>query len=260
MRRLQFLAAITIAFMMAASGAKASLVFVTYKGVITNGSDETGLYGKAGSLTGESYSLTYILDTADPSVSSFNPPYSSSYSYNHFFSNGNPQFDLKIGGNGPGIEFVSFLNQCQNGLDICSVGTNRYAGLNGKWGVDSSWTGGDFGKNIFTGDNVTYLIRNSSSITSTTDKFVTNYDYRVPMFHVFQAGDIASGNIDMREIDVDTLSDVFYVKADLSPTSVTVRFGGIPEPSAWVMMILGFFALGGAARVRRRMRPASPAV
>jgi hypothetical protein len=46
-----------------AAPAEATVVYVTYTGTISSGSDSGGVFGQAGSLSGESFTASYVFDT-----------------------------------------------------------------------------------------------------------------------------------------------------------------------------------------------------
>ncbi|HEY2751270.1 PEPxxWA-CTERM sorting domain-containing protein [Phenylobacterium sp.] len=51
--------------------------------------------------------------------------------------------------------------------------------------------------------------------------------------------------------DIDSLRQVEIGTA--SPVGVGTRGGGVPEPTSWTMMIVGFMGMGAALRARRRL-------
>src|SRR4051812_17207364 len=44
--------------------AKAAVVYVTYTGTVSAGIDPGGVFGQAGSLSGKSYTVSYVFDTS----------------------------------------------------------------------------------------------------------------------------------------------------------------------------------------------------
>jgi hypothetical protein len=91
--------------------------------------------------------------------------------------------------------------------------------------------GGPFGPTGYEGPNTSFSVVNNDSGT------------------VFFTGGLPSGGIAW-----------FSLEEDLSAAGVPITIGAVPEPTTWMTMLLGFGAIGGAVRFRRRSKKASLAI
>jgi len=91
--------------------------------------------------------------------------------------------------------------------------------------------GGPFGPTGYEGPNTSFSIVNSDSGT------------------VFFTGGLASG-----------ATAWFSLEEDLSAAGAPITIGAVPEPTTWMTMLLGFGAIGGAVRFRRRSKKVALAI
>jgi hypothetical protein len=251
MRLFRILGVAVLAGLLAAAGAQAAVLEVRFDGVVASGFDQTGTFGLAGAdLAGASFSASYLFSDAPTPfafvTSTYNPPLDSSFQY------------ILPGGGDPNrpivtiaINGVTVLVGCQSAFDACGFNLHNSAGAGGLWGVTAAETN-------FAVDSVTPATFNrdlSLGITSTTDHFVTNYDYHTPLTHTFQPGDVATGSLTLSNHVLAGIFPDHYnenVTATLTPQSVTISSpAAVPEPAAWLLMISGFGAIGAALRRRR---------
>jgi hypothetical protein len=107
-----------------------------------------------------------------------------------------------------------------------------------------------------------------SKISSATDPFVTNPDYRTALTHMVTSGDVATGGLTEsysapgNPLVLDTAS------LTLTPTSIVVLDNtgqtggdppGVPEPATWSLLMLGMGAAGAGLRRRRNLKNPSGA-
>jgi hypothetical protein len=192
--------------------ASAAIVTVTYRGTVSFGVDETGVFGAANTiLTGTDFTAVYTINDATPGATfSFNPPFSSRafgamsavVTINHH--------GLVIAG-----DFSSEASQ------------DRQAGI----GID----------------DVFHSVQSLSGFgvnneVSSFSPFLTSFDYHAPLFYQVQPGDFSVGFVG-NAIDPDTAF------ANLLSTSVLIS--SVPELGSWAMMIIGFGGVGLQLRRRR---------
>jgi hypothetical protein len=202
------------------TSALADIVTETYTGTVSNGLDAAGFFGsKNADLLGLTYTATYVFDTAVPTAA-------------HISTGGD--FSTYGGGvNTPAVSAALTINGhtfTTNGLfhaeldafNISSGAFQTYAR------VDPAF-GSQFTNSLYTQDPA------APYPTSLTSPFTYTY------YAVGPAS--ASG---LFKIGGDSLS--------LSPTTVALT-NGVPEPSTWAMMILGFAGVGFMA-YRRKSKPA----
>ena len=102
-----------------------------------------------------------------------------------------------------------------------------------------------------------------SKISSATDPFVTNPDYRTDLAHVVTLGDVATGGLTESYSDPTNPMVLDTVSLTLTPTSIVVFDNavgtgggdppGVPEPATWSLLLLGVGATGAVTRRRRRL-------
>jgi hypothetical protein len=105
-------------------------------------------------------------------------------------------------------------------------------------------------RNDFPGGYVDFTASDGAS--STSDNFITSYDYRNPPA-VVPVGDLSPGSFAMVSFDQPsgqfTNSDVLSWQNDAVSFSV---LSSVPEPAQWALMLAGLAGAGAAARFRRR--------
>lgn len=257
MRSLHIISVAILAAALASTAAHAAVVEVRYDGVIASGSDLTGVFGApGGDLSGATFSATYTFDDANPhGGSTYNPPLGSSYQYQLI----GPTTDLNDPVVAITINGVTVEVGCLGGFgDFCNLALQNLSGAGGVWGVSAA-------ESLFAVDTTvprTWNRNLSLGITSTTDPFVTNFDYHTALTHTFQPGDVATGSLTLTDHVVGVGADPGHynenVTASLTPLSVTISSpAAVPEPGSWLLMITGFGVIGAAMRYRKRLERAA---
>ncbi len=214
----------------------ASLVTSTENGTFTNGSAfginngvvlTTGTLGCAGnvnnssSCTGGGTGSTLTLNFTLSGDSLFFNYVFGSEEYNEFVNTSfNDTFSLIL--NGPGFVNVN-LAQIPGGGGVVSI-NNVNNGSNSAFFVDNTAGGLAFQLDGFT----TVLTASATGLTPGADYSLA--------FNIFDAGDTL-------------LDSAVFIQGG---TIGTVNPGAVPEPGTWAMMLIGFGAIGGAMRRRRR--------
>lgn len=214
-------------------------MLTTYKGVVTSGIDDQGVFGEpGGDLTGSSYTLVFTLDTSLRNAFVY-----SSYGPQLFY--GGFQF------NAPAIQSATIFIKGGS----YSVSGNRYSStgfLNLPGGPDQIvHTSGGF----YASNNELLYERIDNSIINKTGDLLNNSDYSVAYYHELSEGEEWYGYAGASINSLVDYSDRQIFSAILKPLSVEVRQSAavVPEPATWALLILGFGAVGGA--MRRRTRP-----
>lgn len=202
------------------SAASAAIVTTTYEGTVIEGWDYAGLIGDAGTdFTGLSFTAVFVIDTSINLVTDTSNP-----------SKPLQKVDADLFG---GTPFV-----------------NAYILLNGETLIIPSPA--SFGA----------LVVGGGEVAHDTDNFDTpaafNFRLRSPLvpanFDVEY--DLLATDDFISELFLysDATGDItdFYVALDINRAFNTVT-GGIPEPTTWALMILGF---GGAGAMLRRSKAA----
>jgi hypothetical protein len=227
-------AAVFAAVMGAFAPASATIVDVKYTGVVADGSDGAGLFGPVdGNLTGQQFIVVLTFDTTkgDPGQLILSPtlnqiggtaPVSPALSWTVTIGTGHPTFD----GDGSGQMFAA----------------------NGQSGVANqqfhSAMSGDGSVRINIG------VDNSNSISGDIPATI-DQDF---FFGPFGASDSGFGSF--TGVSAGGQTDIGFAPMTLQ---YTVESGppieGVPEPSTWAMMLLGFAGLGYAGFRRRPRAP-----
>ncbi|HEY1927183.1 MAG TPA: PEPxxWA-CTERM sorting domain-containing protein [Caulobacteraceae bacterium] len=210
---------------------------ITVKGQVTAETGTDIIFGATGSsLVGQAFSITYqVFDSSpifEPFTQTFDLPNKSSVSGGYWNGTSPVLASLTIDG-------VTF--------DDGGLWTNgealRAGPSSGKSEVyyqaeDANWGPGD--------------VQIWTDISSTTDPFVTNADYRTNLQHTVTAGDVATGALTETYMDFANPSVLQSASLTLTPTSIFIDPPGVPEPATWTLMVLGVGAAGATLRRRRR--------
>lgn len=231
-----------------ATPASAKIITVTFTARVQNGSFVTERFGPSTDLTGQLVTAVYRVDDALPGSimrSSDDPGLrSSSVDGGDTFGVPSPvSATLRIGdaaplafsGNDRGYFYVynDRLNLRNDGIGASAVTYVPTA------------TGAIFGLLDFT----IY-----SSPSGTTDG-----DLRHPFSYIFQAADSFLAQTRYETFSLDdqgNTTSFFSLFAEFEPLTITVADAtAVPEPSAWILMIVGFGGIAGALRRRRPIAP-----
>ena len=149
----------------------------------------------------------------------------------------NYEFDIGCNsGTCPGGSIAALLGfSTMTVTDITSGHSSTVSMLN--WLDDSTWNGSAKGSLI---DPTAFIAQNSENPIFSSFPLVGFYDVNAP--------DVYQFTINVKDATGDTL-DTDTVWANASGMSFSP---GVPEPATWAMMLLGFGAIGGMMRVRRR--------
>jgi hypothetical protein len=201
--------------------AKAAVVYVTYTGTVTRGTDPGGVFGQSGSLNGQPYEVLYVFDTG--SYPDNNPTHNFIFGGTAF---GNPSplvgaAVLTVGGVSIKIEGnkVGEIVGTNNGPNAFSEQLHMANDLNGS-AVENS---------IFN-----YSGGLPATITTPFVYHVTSSDGGSSDFSAFGA----SGNLSVMTLVV----------------SLDPRISAVPLHSSWPLTILGFAGVGYMA-YRRKLKP-----
>lgn len=227
-------AAVAFALGLAAS-AKAGIVTATYKGVVTDGYDQTGVFGTPGAnLTGDSFTAVYTINDAEGS-SNYDPPYSSEIEGGSVIGVGSP------------VSATITINGLTALIAGKGIGEAEQGTLAGDYALVADYADNCTDLTCF---NYSYYM--STYIKSYSNPIVTNFDYHTPLSYTVQPGDYAYGTfVDEAVADIIVNNSRYstYTYADFAPTSVIIA--GVPEPATWTMLILGAAMIGFAVRRRR---------
>ena len=242
------------AFVLAALGflspASAMVVEVTDWGTVAFGYDQTGIFGVGGGdLAGDAYVAHYTFDTSRGWAYSGPAPVNFAYG-GKCCGDASPAISASVTINGYTVNFLgdylgeiygfnvgNFSEQyhfVQSYVDNRGVYINNYLQnwvSNSNGSIPSSITG-PFIYNTMVGDSATGALLISTYDGNSNDWQVDTYAGLVPT----------------------TLEVSPY--ADLTGASPTVS--GVPEPSIWAMMVIGFAAIGSAAFRRGRKDRLAP--
>jgi PEP-CTERM motif len=208
-----------------ATSASASIVDVTYTGMVSGGADPAGAFGLAGAnIVGDSYVAYYRINTSLPGT-----PGSSTTS---------ATVNSTAGGSGVGNTSPILSSTVTiNGVTV-SVGGSWYGYT---YGENDGGAAGDLSEQQ-------QFASNSSCGCEVMQNFIYNYDGTLPAS--------ISTPFNYTIVPTDHQFAYFQSPADgviygnLTTLDVTVE-GAVPEPSTWAMMILGFAGIGFMAYRRR---------
>jgi hypothetical protein len=239
-------AAAAVGLLGCASQAAASGFTLTYQGIVSLGSDDTNIFGlgAGASLVGQAITESFVVDYAGGA--------------NHNIA-GAPYFRDNSGGPGFVTSAVTI-----NGVTV-SVGSE--SGLDDRTDehLNPSCAGNPncFSSFSVASQDETFVTTGNlvEEWRSFGDDFGRALDYHPSLAlgpPIFTAAD----NLDfegsffidhsLRNFVEGTTTFAYDTSASFTPDSITITtFGGVPEPAAWALMILGFGATGAALRRRR---------
>ena len=150
---------------------------------------------------------------------------------------GNPDIDLTDPGDYlVSIVFSAPVTGLYFGLEF-EESYNEYSTEDGSW---------------FGGNDLTFYqqISGAGPLTETsfTFSFTPSYDYKANGFRYVGTTALANS-----ELEFDSAGPTTY-------TITLSQLGAVPEPAAWALMILGFGAIGGALRSRRKAASTTAAI
>ena len=125
---------------------------------------------------------------------------------------------------------VGVVNNGPTPLVSLFLSGNDIFGFDGD-GAGALAAGGPFGPTGYEGPNTSFSVVNNDSGT------------------VFFTGGLPTG-----------ATAWFSLEEDLSTAGVPITIGAVPEPTTWMTMLLGFGAIGGAVRFRRRSKKVALAI
>jgi hypothetical protein len=220
-----------------ASQASATIVNVTYQGIVTYDRDLTGIFGTVGGnndLVGQSYTAKFTFDTSLGTASSNPGPYAYQGVYG-----------------GTGYATTSPVTSAT--VTIGSVTVSIPATYAGQAFAHQNTDGSGFGQL----DHTAQFSTANASLYSLG--VVYAYDGSVPfsLTGPFTYTPTYAGYLRFNDYLYDynlgqTIQDT-HVQAKVTSLTVT---SGVPEPSTWAMIILGFAGVGFTAyqRVRNSVR------
>jgi hypothetical protein len=214
----------------------ATIVDVLYTGTISTGLDVTGVFGVANtSLTGDSFSVSFVFDTTKGATS-------SSPDRNNVYASGNSS---------PALSAVITISGHSVSIGVPNYYGDIYGYSNGVYSEQFHEASRVTNGNISTDSHVTASISNSDATLPVGIIGPPTYTVKPP--------DTVGGFFQIDTHNNNTGAGQF-AWGRLTPLTLTVS-ASVPEPSTWSMMLLGFVGLGLAARraARRKVDSESPA-
>jgi PEP-CTERM motif len=237
----KFLTACVLAAVGFASPAGATIVDITYVGLVSSGYDQTGVFGPAGTdLTDETYEAHYVFDTTRGTTFS-----SAALNYGV----GGSQFGVaspvisasvtiggisaSIGGTYIGSIEGTSTNSGYQTHDAEDISTDQYGNI----------VADSFVTNFIAEEGPNFKFDGIRLTSSITEPFT---------FTVPDLGAVASGTFQILDHDSDE-----YAFGNASICQLTVAVVPVPEASTWAMMLAGFAGLGFVAWRRTSKGPIS---
>ncbi|MEH2608016.1 PEPxxWA-CTERM sorting domain-containing protein [Bradyrhizobium sp. AZCC 1693] len=214
--------------------AGATIVTVTYNGTVASGDDPIGFFHAGDHLDGAAYKAVYVFDTSLGET--LNSPGWNYALGGSFFGSPSPALSATFTINNVSLDFVpnklGFIQGIHDTGSLIQHDIKRLAQL---------------GPTTETVNLIHRLDRLDSLFPSSLDG---------PFSHTVDSKDGIFAIVDIEYRNFVTGMYSAYVHARLTPTNVTIS-SGVPEPSTWAMMILGFAGIGYG--VYRRRKPAAVA-
>jgi hypothetical protein len=226
--RMLFCVAGSLATLIAAHSASATILNVTFHGIVSSGFDGSGEFGVAGSsLTGDRYTTTYRFDDSE-GVRTTLPPYLDQVIGGPFDGHTDPSLGATLTINGHAISF--------NGADLGLEENYPLGGSVSSYAADLAPPGqfdAGFIGNSLAAPGVPASLDTAFSAGGTpgVNGFINGFQ-------------IANG---------PGKYEVAFATGFFSPESVAVSVeSSVPEPTAWALMIAGFGILGVGRRLSRQ--------
>jgi hypothetical protein len=219
------------------SPASATIVSVVYTGTVTSGSDMTGMFGPAGGdLAGDSYVARYVFDTTRGFTYA---SATNNYAYGGSgYGNASPAVSasVTIAGHSASISgaYASQIFGYNSGGFSEQYHDARDLFFNGAIYVDNQ--------------SQNYIYNHTATLPAS---ITGTFTYNVGPNDTFYA----SVNFNTFDYNLAAYSQYAYAYASLSTLTVS---SGVPEPSTWATMLLGFGALGFAGYRRSRRYATTP--
>ena len=216
-------------FSLASTGAKAATT-ITYTGIMSSGLDQTGALFAAGTdLTGKAFTATFYLDETTPGATVNETSTTQSLSGTGL---SNPvHASLAIAGAST-LYFGDTRGSSQlmdTGFDYVDTSANNTADLAASYSYE----------------NILLFLYN---FTNAVSFFPNDVNYAV------QPGDYGGGSFVLQTYSYLSSQNLRYVSGSFNIQNVSISedvVPGVPEPATWVMMLLGFAAVGFAMRRAR---------
>lgn len=204
--------------------AHAAILTVTYAGTVASGTDSSGVFGLAGqSLTGLSYTAVFIVDTSRGSRF-YSPPALDNVIGGDYQGNDSPSLGATLTING-----IAFAFNGQNlGIQSNYAGRSEIASYASDLAQNGAFDASFIGNAIAVVD-LPYDMETPYSGTGSRSSGGYTNDFQI----AYGPGNMMTS----------------YATGRLSPTSVAVQLG-VPEPTTWGLMIIGFGIMGLALRRR----------
>jgi hypothetical protein len=219
-----------LALLASVSHASAAIVYVTYTGTVSSGTDPGGYFG-GGNLNGGSYVVEYTFDTT-LGFTLTSP--TNNYAYGgEAYANASPALSTTVTINGISQTFVgSYTGVVEGFNDGANSKQNHQSYFSSNAGTLSTY---------HNAINIIYT-NAGAPLTSSID---TAFSYDV------LPSDYVTASFKFSTYDSSTNTTVnTFGNANLS--NLTVEVASVPEPSTWAMMILGFAGVGAIAYRRSR--------
>jgi len=238
--RLTILAAFVAALSLAAP-AEAKVVYITYQGTVQSGEDVTGeLFHPNTDLTGMAFTSVFTVNTSANSKDDSGPPFMAG----------------RIGGS-----LVGYESPIQKA--VFSIAGKRVDLTGSYYDWAQAYTSGYFA------GRAPGLIRDMSSNRFNDGVTIRGSDLLVDFFTATQSpasltslfsgtafndplnGYVTSGSVQFAEYNIPSGIFIHDFHAQLTPLSIVVS-DSVPEPKAWLSLLVGIGIAGAAIRADRR--------
>jgi hypothetical protein len=211
------------------ASARAAIVTVTYNGTVASGSDPVNFFRAGDNFVGAAYQAVYVFDTSLGET--FNSPTWNYALGGKFFGSPSPALSATLTINNITFAFTpnnyGFIQGISDTASLIQHEVKR---------LSSDGPLSEYANLI----HRLYRFNDSLYPASLTGPFSHTIDFRDDIFAIVQIHyrNPANGRY------------IAFVDANFAPTSVTIS-SGVPEPSTWAMMILGFAGIGFIAYRRK---------